>query len=182
MFPLPVAYVTSLPYYKQLSSPEVSIMARPNIYRSPYPEPHVPTNLSVSQFLLRSDPDDAPRDKVIYGDFDNPQKCITYGGLHESTAKDAATLRRQYGLRKNDVVCIYAQNSLEWVSLAHAVLWAGGCFWYVEVFTPRSSRGHGSINGRAAVLTHWRQSSSSSIISRSLHRRSLLLMRIYLIT
>lgn len=115
-------------------------MVQPNVYRSPYPDPNVPTNLSVSQYLYQTDPDDCPHDKVIYGDFDDPQKCITYGGLRESSAKDAATLRDQYGLRESDVVCIYAQNSLEWISLAHAVLWAGGCFWYADPTVMRSSK------------------------------------------
>ncbi|KAL2212988.1 acetyl-CoA synthetase-like protein [Sarocladium strictum] len=100
----------------------------PRIYESPYPAPHYPTNLSVSQFLLQSDPDDVPAEKPIFADFENPERQITYGRLRDNAAKDAATLKQTYGLREGDVVCIYGQNSLEWISLAHAVMWAGGCF------------------------------------------------------
>lgn len=105
------------------------------IYESPYPAPHYPTNLSVSQFLLQSDPDDVPAEKSIFADFENPERRITYGQLRDNAAKDAATLKQTYSLREGDVVCIYGQNSLEWISLAHAVMWAGGCFWYVSVLS-----------------------------------------------
>ncbi|KAK0388943.1 hypothetical protein NLU13_2520 [Sarocladium strictum] len=98
------------------------------VYDSPYPAPHYPTNLSVSQFLLQSDPDDVPNGKAVFADFDRPERQITYWQLRETAAKDAATLKQTYGLREGDVVCIYGQNSLEWISLVHAVLWAGGCF------------------------------------------------------
>ncbi|KAH8176646.1 AMP-binding enzyme domain-containing protein [Sarocladium implicatum] len=103
-------------------------MAAARIYQSPYPTPHYPTNLSVSQFLLQSDPDDVPADQVIFADFDNPSRCLTYRQLRDDAAKDAAVLRSSFGIREGDVVCIYAQNSLEWVKLAHAVVWAGACF------------------------------------------------------
>lgn len=106
-------------------------MANKRIYRSQYPTPHYPTDLSVSQFLLQSDPDDVPSDKVIFADFEDASRCITYRQLRENAARDAAILRTTYGLEQGDVVCIYGQNSLEWISLAHAVMWAGGCFWYV---------------------------------------------------
>jgi long-subunit acyl-CoA synthetase (AMP-forming) len=106
-----------------------AIMAAPRIHHSPYPTPHYPTNLSVSQFLLQSDPDDVPSEKPIFADFNHPDRQITYRQLRESAAKDAATLKQIYGLRDGDVVCIYGQNSLEWIALAHAVMWAGGCFW-----------------------------------------------------
>ncbi|KAF7564012.1 hypothetical protein G7046_g158 [Stylonectria norvegica] len=98
------------------------------IYRSPYPKLHVPVNQSVTEFLLQSDPDDAHPDKVILSDFDDPSRQLTYGGLRHDAARDAAILRTKHSLTEGDVVCIYAQNSVDWVSLAHGVLWAGGCF------------------------------------------------------
>lgn len=99
------------------------------IYRSPYPMPAVPTNQSISQFLLQSDPDDTHPDTVIIANFDNPDQNVTYGGLRHNAARHAAALRSQFGLREGDSVCIYGFNSVSWASLAHAVLWAGGFFW-----------------------------------------------------
>ncbi|CAG9984183.1 unnamed protein product [Clonostachys byssicola] len=99
------------------------------IYHSPYPTPSVPTDLSVSQFLLRSDPDDTHPDTVVLADFDAPEeRFVTYEGIRLNASRDAATLRNKYGLHQNDVVCIYGFNSVYWASLAHATLWAGGCF------------------------------------------------------
>lgn len=104
-----------------------------NIYHSQYPTPSVPTDLSVSQFLLRSDPDDTHPDAVVLADFDAPEeRFVTYGGIRRNSSRDAAILRNEYGLHQNDVVCIYGFNSVYWASLAHATLWAGGCFWYVQ--------------------------------------------------
>ena len=106
-------------------------MTRPIIYKSPYPMPDVPIHQSISQFLLESDPDDAHPDTVILANFDNPSYQLTYGEIRENAGRDAAILKEQHGLDEGDVVCIYAQNSVNWASLAHAVLWAGGCFSYV---------------------------------------------------
>ncbi|KAH7170017.1 acyl-CoA synthetases/AMP-acid ligases II [Dactylonectria macrodidyma] len=103
-------------------------MASQRIYHSRYPMPNVPTDQSISQFLLHSDPDDAHPDSVILADFDNPERSVTYGQLRQNAARDAAVLRHDHGLQETDVVCIYAYNSVSWASLAHGVLWAGGCF------------------------------------------------------
>ncbi|KAF4460124.1 acyl- synthetases AMP-acid ligases II [Fusarium albosuccineum] len=103
-------------------------MGNQRIYTSPYPHPNVPINQSVSQFLLHSDPDDTSPEKVILVDFDNPHRQLTYGGLRHNAARDAAILRTSHGLQEGDVVCIYAHSSVDWDSMAHAVLWAGGCF------------------------------------------------------
>ncbi|KAF4985875.1 hypothetical protein FDECE_16256 [Fusarium decemcellulare] len=103
-------------------------MGNQRIYTSPYPPPNVPINQSVSQFLLHSDPDDTSPEKVILVDFDNPHRQLTYGGLRHNAARDAAILGNSHGLKEGDVVCIYAHNSVDWATMAHAVLWAGGCF------------------------------------------------------
>lgn len=100
-----------------------------NVYHSPYPMPNVPLHQSISQFLVQSDPDDADPEKIVWSDYDDPSREISYREIRHNAARDAATLRSQHGLREADVVCIYAYNSLDWASLAHAVLWSGGCFW-----------------------------------------------------
>lgn len=105
-------------------------MATPNIYHSPYPMPSVTTDQSISQFLTTSDPDDAHPQTVVLADFESPQtRKVTYAGLRDAASRDAATLRNRHGLEEGDVVCIYGYNSLDWACLAHAILWAGACFW-----------------------------------------------------
>ncbi|KAH8738322.1 luciferin 4-monooxygenase [Ilyonectria robusta] len=78
-------------------------MASQRIYDSPYPKPDVPTNQSISQFLLQSNPDDAHPDQVILADFDNPKRELTYGALRRNAARDAAILRDVHGLNEGDV-------------------------------------------------------------------------------
>lgn len=95
------------------------------VYRSPYPDIIVPTDVSISQFLVRANPDDVPSDKVILEDLEEPNDSMTYGGMREDAAKHAAWLR-SIGLKPGDTVAMYASNSVAWVKAAHAVLWAGG--------------------------------------------------------
>ena len=53
--------------------------------------PTVPRNLSVSQFLVQTNPDDVPPSKVIVSDFDAPRHVLTYGELQSKPI--AARLR-----------------------------------------------------------------------------------------
>jgi acyl-CoA synthetase (AMP-forming)/AMP-acid ligase II len=99
------------------------------IYASPYPAFNVPTNSSISQFLLKYNPENTDADKKIFEDFDAPHKSITYGGIRTAAAQGAAGLRSVLGLREGDVVAIFATNSLDWAVLAHSVMWAGATFW-----------------------------------------------------
>ena len=102
------------------------------IYHSPYPPLSVPTNKSVSQFLLECNPDDVEPTKTIVEDFDSYSNALTYGSLRKNASQCAYALRHQLGLKAGGTVCIVAKNSVNWVLLAHAVMWAGGCFRYVS--------------------------------------------------
>ncbi|KAH7029841.1 luciferin 4-monooxygenase [Microdochium trichocladiopsis] len=82
-------------------------MGNQRIYRSPYPTPHVPTDLSIPQFLLQSNPDDVPADKVVLEDFDEHGKSITYGQLRNQAALQASALKQQYDLKEGDVVGLF---------------------------------------------------------------------------
>ncbi|KAF2192398.1 acyl-CoA synthetases/AMP-acid ligases II [Zopfia rhizophila CBS 207.26] len=95
------------------------------IYRSEYPSPQVPTNVSISQLLQLYNPDDAEQDRIIYED-DWTGKRLTYSGIREESAKGAFGLRYVLGLGEGGVVCICAPNSVDVVVLIHAVLWCGG--------------------------------------------------------
>ncbi|OAA57615.1 acyl-CoA synthetases/AMP-acid ligases II [Niveomyces insectorum RCEF 264] len=98
------------------------------IYQSSYPALNVPTDVSISQYLLRVNPDDVSPSKVIMSDFENPAHTLTYGELRTRSAQAAATLRHGHGMAEGDVVCILGQNSVNWMLLCHSVIWGGGCF------------------------------------------------------
>lgn len=106
------------------------------IYTSIFPPPTTPRNLSVSQFLARYNPDDVPASKTIVCDFDNPQHSLTYGELRTRAAQGAASLRSLAGMQEGDVVCLFGQNSVNWMLLCHSILWGGGCFWCVSAPSP----------------------------------------------
>ncbi|KAG9515640.1 luciferin 4-monooxygenase, partial [Aureobasidium melanogenum] len=95
------------------------------IYESPYPDMLIPTDMSMSQYMVRSNPDDVADDKVIFSDLEEPHDSVTYAGLREDTAKNAAWLQ-SIGLQPGDTVAMYATNSVAWIMAAHAVVWAGG--------------------------------------------------------
>ncbi|KJR83822.1 uncharacterized protein SPSK_04182 [Sporothrix schenckii 1099-18] len=98
------------------------------IYQSPFPAPPTPRDVSISQFLVRTNPDDVPADKPIICDFENPSHKLTYGELRTRAAQGAATLRTAHGMKEGDVVCLFGHNSVNWMLLCHCVLWGGGCF------------------------------------------------------
>jgi len=100
----------------------------PRIYQSQYPPIDVPTNLSVSQFLLKYNPDDTPDSKTILCELDDPTRSITYGGIRLTAARGAAGLKAVLKMNDGDTVCLLAENSVNWAVLAHSIVWAGGCF------------------------------------------------------
>jgi 4-coumarate--CoA ligase len=106
-------------------------MTGQKIYQSPFPSPNIPTNLSISQFLLQTNPDDVPDVKIVLADLDGIKNAISYGGIREAAASGAAGLRKLYGMTDGDVVCVYGRNSVHWAVLAHAVMWGGGCIRFV---------------------------------------------------
>ncbi|KAF2691795.1 acyl-CoA synthetases/AMP-acid ligases II [Lentithecium fluviatile CBS 122367] len=100
-------------------------MPSQRIYRSSYPAPAIPTNISVSQLLELYNPDDTEGDKIIAED-DWTTRKLTYAAVKEQSAKGAFGLRNVMGVEEGDVVCICAPNSVDVVRLIHAVLWNGG--------------------------------------------------------
>jgi len=97
------------------------------IFSSPYPSLGVSTNLSISQFLLSTNPDDTPTDSIILCDFANPDSYVTYGGIRQAAAVGAGGLKNVLGLTEEQTVCIFGGNSVNWALLAHSAMWAGAC-------------------------------------------------------
>ena len=81
------------------------------VYRSDYPPPHIPSNVSVSQLLQLYNPDDIEPGKIICED-DWTGRKLTYSGVREDAAKGAYGLRHVMQLNEGDVVCICAPNSV----------------------------------------------------------------------
>jgi acyl-coenzyme A synthetase/AMP-(fatty) acid ligase len=81
------------------------------LYTSIYPPPHVPTDVSLSQFLNNYNPDAVSNEKVVLED-DWTGKRVTYGGLREDAARHAHGLREKYGLGAGHVVGICGTNSV----------------------------------------------------------------------
>lgn len=96
------------------------------VYHSALPTIHIPTDLSFPQFITRFNPDAVRNDKIVLEDLDVPHDKLTYGGLRTDSAICAGGLASKYGLQVGDAVVIYAENSVAWARLAHAVLWLGG--------------------------------------------------------
>ncbi|KAI0127122.1 acyl-CoA synthetases/AMP-acid ligases II [Xylariales sp. AK1849] len=101
-------------------------MTRNRICQSPYPQSYVPTDLSLSQFLARTSPDDIHSSKLILDDFDDATQSKSYGRLWSAAARQAAGLRLSLELKPGDAACIYAYNAVNWASFTHSVLWLGG--------------------------------------------------------
>lgn len=104
------------------------------VYRSIYPDIHVPTDLSLHQFLCARNPDDVPDDKVILADHSPPGKEMTYGGLRRDAAIVAGGLSSEYGVRAGDAVVVLAQNSVDYSLLAHSTMWLGAIIVYAFPF------------------------------------------------
>jgi len=117
-------------------------MSSHRIYTSPYPDVHVPTNISVSSYLTQSNPDDVPPEKTILSDFDTSGRSISYGELRRDAARGAFWLKAAFGLKPGDVVCIYGTNSVSWVLLAHSTIWAGGYFSAINPLTTKYELPH----------------------------------------
>lgn len=87
-----------------------------------------PTDVSVAQFLAKYNPDDVPADKIITSDFDDPSHTLTFGGVREEPGRGATGLVNLLGLKEGDVVNIFGMNSVNWLLLAHSIMWAGAVF------------------------------------------------------
>ncbi|KIW02237.1 uncharacterized protein PV09_06390 [Verruconis gallopava] len=104
-------------------------MANPQrIYESSYGPNWVPTNVSVAQFLAKYNPDEVPGNKIIISDFDDAARTITFEGVRTKPGLGATGLANILGLKEGDVVCMIGLNSVNWILLAHSIMWAGAVF------------------------------------------------------
>ncbi|CAO3704020.1 unnamed protein product [Rhizopus stolonifer] len=71
-----------------------------------------------------------PEDAILYVDTDNPDNKMTYGQFKEQVLKCAASLKREYGLQRGDVIATCSPDLIEYAILFYGAL-AAGC-----VFSP----------------------------------------------
>ncbi|KAF1807817.1 putative amp dependent CoA ligase [Eremomyces bilateralis CBS 781.70] len=98
----------------------------PHPLAGPYTPLSVDGTLSLSQFMVRFNPDNVPNAKVIHTDT-ILNKHITYGGLREQAAACAWGLRN-LGLGAGKTLLALVPNSTDFVLLAHSTWWSGACF------------------------------------------------------
>ena len=93
------------------------------IFKSPFQPPQLPSNpsLSMIQFLLRN-ASNYP-DRVALADADT-NKSLTFGELEPAIRRIAVALSRQ-GVSKNDVVLIFAPNSVDFPLCFFAIISLG---------------------------------------------------------
>ncbi|KAF2021647.1 putative amp dependent CoA ligase [Aaosphaeria arxii CBS 175.79] len=99
-------------------------MAADTIVRSKFAPVSIPDDVSISQFFTRYNPDNVADDKVVHIDLIKGKE-LTYGGLRKSAGRGAWGLKQSLDLKSGNVVCILAQNSSDFVLLAHSIWWAG---------------------------------------------------------
>ena len=97
----------------------------PQIYTSPYPAVQVPTNESFWQYVLRHNVDDTPPDTVIMQEHERPEKVFTYESIRRMAGLGADAFRDILGLTQGDAIMIIGKNTLDFLHLQHAGLWAG---------------------------------------------------------
>ena len=100
-------------------------MGTPRIYTSPYPSTAIRTDESFWQFILRLNIDDTLPDKAILQEHERPEKLLTYGSAPKVAGLGAAGLHDVLGLSKGDTILIVGKNSLDWLQVEFAALWAG---------------------------------------------------------
>lgn len=102
-----------------------SRMAPSKIYQSSYPAPVVPTDESFWQFILRTNPHDAVPDKLIFQQLERRDQALTAASSRKLAGLGAQALGDVLGLTRRDSILLVAKNSIDWLLVDFAALWAG---------------------------------------------------------
>lgn len=94
------------------------------VYTSKLPAKEYPKDKSVYEILFQNDRN-VPKDKLIYVDTENPEKCYTYEQVHTQILKAAAGLQREFDFKKGDVVAICSPNQVDYPIILHAAVCSG---------------------------------------------------------
>lgn len=72
---------------------------------------HDPTDLSISQFMTRYNPDDVPDSKVVHVETFSDE-AITYGSLRDQAGRAAWGLQTNLGLQPGNTLLALVNNSV----------------------------------------------------------------------
>ena len=92
---------------------------------SKYPPRNVPKTTSIFNILFHND-QQVSKDKLIYVDIEDTNKCLTFGQVETQILKAAAGLMREFNLKKGDVVAICSPNQVDYPIILHGAVCAGG--------------------------------------------------------
>ncbi|CEP17022.1 hypothetical protein [Parasitella parasitica] len=82
---------------------------------------------SIYDILFRNG-NDIPLDKPVLIDIEAPYKTLTYGDLKKQILVAAGGLKRVFNIQKNDIVAVCSPNHIDYVSILHGTICAGGVF------------------------------------------------------
>ncbi|CAO3704021.1 unnamed protein product [Rhizopus stolonifer] len=88
------------------------------------------SEISLFELMLNDACRQFPHKKALFIDPKDPSKRITYGQFKEQVLKCAASLKREYGLQRGDVIATCSPDLIEYAILFYGAL-AAGC-----VFSP----------------------------------------------
>ncbi|KAL3474066.1 amp dependent CoA ligase [Aspergillus californicus] len=111
------------------------------LYTSPVIPIHDATELSISQFMTRYNPDQVPASKVVHTETFS-EESITYGSLRDQASRAAWGLQTKLGLQSGDTLLALVNNSNAFVLLAHATWWTGAVFAPLNTSATRDDIAH----------------------------------------
>jgi acyl-coenzyme A synthetase/AMP-(fatty) acid ligase len=82
-----------------------------SLYSSPVIPIHDATDLSISQFMTRYNPDEVHASKVVHTDTFSDE-TITYSSLREQASHAAWGLQKRLGLQPGDTLLALVNNSV----------------------------------------------------------------------
>jgi acyl-CoA synthetase (AMP-forming)/AMP-acid ligase II len=118
------------------------------IIRSPYPDVTIP-EVSLTEFLFGAGFGDRAGDPAFVDGASGAS--LTFAELDERVGRIAAALH-QRGLRKGDVVALFAPNSPAWVAMFHGVLRANGIVTSANSLYSPAELAHQLTHSGATVL------------------------------
>jgi len=90
------------------------------IHKSSYPDVSIPKK-DIASFCFDAWENHLDKELGVYG-----TRRVTYREVKTDAVKFACALSENYGVKKGDVVAMYAPNSVEWIVAFYGILAAGG--------------------------------------------------------
>lgn len=95
------------------------------VTESSFPSVEIP-NVDLYGFMFERKDRKFPDDQIIYRSCSNPKRSYTWQSVREAADAFGKGLRNQWDWAKNDVLCIYAPNDVDFAAIVYGTLYAGG--------------------------------------------------------